>query len=598
MARRILVLIGLAILNTSLVAEDQPSNRQALFGDLHVHTRLSFDAWGFGVRTSPDDAYRFAKGEAIDHPSGYTIQLDRPLDFYAVTDHGMYLGVLDAAANPDHPMSQREGAENIKVEMSYIERRQTYGENFAFARENPDEEVQKSAWRRIIDAAEQHNDPGKLTTFIAYEFTSSIGGNLHRNVIFAGSNAPEKPFSRLDSPNPEDLWRWMDEQRGSGIELIAIPHNANKSNGRMFETTTFDGEPLTAEYADFRMRNEPLVEVTQVKGTSETHPFLSPEDEWAGFEITYYRVASWLLSQPSGSYVRDAYKKGLAMQNDYGFNPYRFGLVGASDSHNAGFLFEEENYIGKIGQFDGLPVHRGSVPVTPASDEAPAAYARNYFGRWSSAGLAAVWAEENTRESIFSAFRRKETFATSGPRIRVRLFAGYGLPEDLNSPDLLDDAYEGGVPMGGDLALREEGVPSLLAWAAADPRGAPLARLQIVKVWVEGNDQKEAVYDVACSDGLEVDAETNRCPENGAEVNLEDCSITEGVGAATLLTRWEDPDFANDQRAAYYLRALENPTCRWSTWDAIRADVSPRPDLPRTLSERAWSSPIWFEPSD
>ena len=597
MPRASLTYFTLLLVTGSLLAEEQPSSTQALFGDLHVHTRLSFDAWGFGVRTTPDDAYRFAKGEAIDHPSGYTIQLDRPLDFYAVTDHAMYLGILDAAANPDHPVSQREGADAVKEEMTYAERRSNYGQNFAFARENPDTEVQKSAWQRIIEATERHNDPGTLTTFIAYEFTSSVGGNLHRNVIFAGSEVPDQPFSRLDSPNPEDLWSWMDEQRENGIELLAIPHNANKSNGRMFETTTFDGEPLTAEYADFRMRNEPLVEVAQVKGTSETHPFLSPEDEWAGFEITYYRVASWLLSQPSGSYVRDAYKKGLAMEAEHGFNPYRFGLVGASDTHNSGFQFEEERYIGKIGQFDGIPANRGSVPITPVSEEAPAAYARNYFGRWSSAGLAAVWAEENTRESIYSAFRRKETFATSGPRIRVRLFAGYDLPDDLESPDLLDAAYAGGVPMGGDLALRAEGVPSILAWAEADPRGALLARLQVVKVWLDGDDQKEAVYDVACSDGLEVDPETNRCPENGAEVNLEDCSITEDLGAATLLTRWEDPGFQANQRAAYYIRALENPTCRWSTWDAIRAGVSPRPDLPRTLRERAWSSPIWFEPS-
>ena len=597
MARRLCVVLTFVMLNLTLVAEDRPSTKQALFGDLHVHTRLSFDAWGFGVRTSPDDAYRFAKGEAIDHPSGYPIQLDRPLDFYAVTDHAMYLGLLEAAANPEHPVSKLEGAEAIKDEMSYTEQRSTYGQNFAFARENPNTEVLKSSWERVIDAAERHNEPGKLTTFIAYEFTSSVGGNLHRNVIFAGSNAPEQPFSRLDSPNPEDLWQWMDEQRAKGIDLIAIPHNANKSNGRMFETTTFSGEPITSEYADFRMRNEPLVEVTQVKGTSETHPFLSPEDEWAGFEITYYRVASWLLSQPSGSYVRDAYKKGLAMQDNSGFNPYRFGLVGASDSHNSGFQFEEERYIGKIGQFDGLPKRRGSIPVTPASDESPAAYARNYFGRWSAAGLAGVWAEENTRQSIFAAFRRKETFATSGPRIRVRLFAGYDLTADLDSPELLENAYQSGVPMGGDLALREDGTPSLLAWAAADPNGAPLARLQIIKVWVEDGRQNEAVYDVACSDDLTVDPETHRCPDNGAEVNLEDCSITEGLGATTLLTRWTDPDFNADQRAAYYLRALENPTCRWSTWDAIRAGVSPRPDLPRTLRERAWSSPIWFNPS-
>ena len=592
-----LACIATLVFNVSLFGDGQPANREALFGDLHVHTRLSVDAWGFGVRTSPDDAYRFAKGEAIDHPSGYKIQLDRPLDFYAVTDHAMFLGLLDAAADKEHPISKREGAEGIREEISYAENRVAYAQNFAFARENRDEGVVKSAWSRIIEAAERHNNPGNLTTFIAYEYTSSFGGNLHRNVIFSGSDAPNKPFSFLDSHNPEDLWNWMDEQRENGIELLAIPHNANKSNGRMFETTTFDGNPLTAEYADQRMRNEPLVEVTQVKGTSETHPFLSPEDEWAGFEITYYRVASWLLSQPSGSYVRDAYKKGLAMQSEFGFNPYRFGLVGASDTHNSGFQFEEERYTGKIGQFDGTPVNRGSVPVTRATLDAPAGYARNYFGRWSAAGLAAVWAEENTRESIFDAFQRKETFGTSGPRMRVRLFAGYDLPEDLSSPDLLEVAYEGGVPMGSDLELQDEGVPSVLAWANADPQGAKLARLQIVKVWVDGSEQKEAVYDIACSDELEVDPETNRCPDNGAEVNLEDCSITQGVGASSMLASWQDPEFNPNERAAYYLRVLENPTCRWSTWDAIRAGVTPRQDLPRVLRERAWSSPIWLVPS-
>ena len=570
--------------------------RQALFGDLHVHTRLSIDAWGFGVRTYPDDAYRFAKGEAIDHPSGYAIQLDRPLDFYAVTDHAGLLGVMHAAADPEQPLSQAEGAEQFSGEMTFGQRRRLYFQNFAFARENADESSQESAWQRIVEAAERHYEPGKLTTFVAYEYTSGVGGNLHRNVIFADANVPKRPFSRIDSANPEDLWDWMDEQRRQGMTVLAIPHNANKSNGRMFETTTFDGGPLSAEYAQRRMRNEPIVEMTQVKGTSETHPFLSPEDEWAGFEVTAYRTASWALSQPNGSYVRNAYQRGLAMQAESGFNPYRFGLVGASDTHNSGGSFDESTFTGKIGVFDGTPVTRGSVPIATATEDAPPAYARNYFGNWSASGLAGVWAEENTRQAIFAAFQRKETFATSGPRIRVRFFAGYDLPEDLHAADLADEAYRGGVPMGGDLVLRDDGSPAFLAWATADPLGTRLQRLQVVKVWVEDRKKHERVFDIACSDGLLVDPATHRCPDNGATVELSDCSTTLDAGATSLQARWKDPGFRPDQRAAYYVRALENPTCRWSTWDAVKAGVRHRPDLPATLQERAWSSPIWFEP--
>lgn len=589
------ILFAVSWLAAAIVA-NADAERQALFGDLHVHTRLSIDAWGFGVRTYPDDAYRFAKGEAIDHPGGYPIQLDRPLDFYAVTDHAYMLGIMNAAADPQHPLSEVDGAEALSGDMTFSQRRRMYRQNYAFAQANQNESALENAWRRIVDAAERHYEPGRLTTFVAYEYTSAVGGNLHRNVVFADANVPKRPFSLIDSPNPEDLWHWMDEQRQQGISVLAIPHNANKSNGRMFETTMFDGSPLTRDYAQMRMRNEPIVEVTQVKGTSETHPFLSPEDEWAGFEITAYRTGSWALSQPEGSYVRNAYQRGLAMQAEHGFNPYRFGLVGATDTHNAGGGFDESNFTGKIGVFDGTPITRGSVPIAAATEDAPPAYARNYYGKWSASGLAGVWAEENTRESVFAAFQRKETFATSGPRIRVRFFAGYDLPDDLDDANLAAAAYRGGVPMGGDLMLRDRGNPAFLTWATADPKGTRLQRLQIIKVWFEDGTNHERVFDVACSDGLTVDPATHRCPDNGATVELSDCSITPDVGATSLQARWEDPGFRADRRAAYYVRVLENPTCRWSTWDAVKAGVRQRPDLPATIQERAWSSPIWFEP--
>ncbi len=271
------------------------AERQALFGDLHIHTRLSTDAWGFGTRTSPDDAYRFAKGESIPHPAGYDIQLPRPLDFYAVTDHGEFLGMMSATADPDHPLSKVEGAEQFSGEMTYAERLGRYRLNWTHADANRDLGVIASAWRQTVEAAERHYEPGVLTTFAAYEYTSGVGGNLHRNVFFLGSDVPERPFSRIESPNPEDLWAWMDGLRETGIDVIAIPHNSNGSNGRMFEMSTFAGEPLDSTYAEVRMRNEPLVEITQVKGTSDTHPFLSPDDEWADFEISPYRIARWAM---------------------------------------------------------------------------------------------------------------------------------------------------------------------------------------------------------------------------------------------------------------------------------------------------------------
>jgi len=618
--------------NETFTLRTPPSpERRAYFGDLHVHTTYSFDAFAFGTLATPHDAYRYARGEAILHPAGFEVQLRQPLDFYAVTDHAMFLGVVRAAADTTTEFSKLPLAEplhdlnapNNRGLLSLPRRIQ------AFASFLPDAitgirdgsidreavlDITRAAWRDTVDAAELFNEPGRFTTFIAYEYTSSTDdrGNLHRNVIFKDSvEIPDVPFSRFHSQNPEGLWEWMDGLRERGIESLAIPHNSNGSNGQMFKLVDWAGNPLDDSYAQRRIRNEPLVEITQVKGTSETHPALSTEDEWADFEIMPYRVATMLPSEPAGSYARDALRRGLHLESQGLTNPYQFGFVGASDTHTGAISDDESNFFSKVGLLDANAQLRGSVPL----DTLPALavrfgapelrtevdgkpYLRSATPTYGASGVTGVWAEENTREAIYEAFRRKETFATSGPRIRLRLFAGHGFEEDLlEAQDAVVRAYASGVAMGGELTARSGEAPRFPVWAIADPQSAPLQRLQIVKGWVDGGGETfEKVYDVACSDGAAVDPTTHRCPDNGARVDLSDCSISAGVGASELRAVWRDPAFDPSQRAFYYARVLENPTCRWSTWDALRAGVAPRSDLPETLQERAWSSPIHYLP--
>ena len=605
-------LLTLGVLILLAAATTNAADRQALFGDLHVHTRFSFDAYIFNVRTTPDDAYRYAKGEPLVHAYGYPIRLrGAPLDFMAVTDHATYMGVLHAMGDENHRLSKTDIAqalisEDIGVVMNAFRQvAQAIITGKADPRlDHPD--VIEETWQKEIAAAERHNQPGKFTTFVGYEYTSAPPFNLHRNVIFKSSAAPQKPFAATDSLNPEHLWDWMDANRAEGIEAMSIPHNPNWSNGTMFMQRTFEGEPLDAAYAEQRMRNEPLVEMTQVKGTSDTHPLLSPNDEWADFEIfadtplIYQNLGDGnpITISVKGSYVRDALLTGLAYEDRDGFNPYRFGLIGSSDTHNAGAPYEEQHYYSKTGVNDGLPQRRGSVPPDGVEDwETYAALPADkkpapYLGEWGAAGLAGVWAEENTRDAIYEAFRRKETFATSGTRIRVRLFAGY----DLDPAESDADHYAGGVPMGSDLLLQAEGAPTFLAWATRDPQSAWLQRLQIVKGWIEEGEPREQVFDVACSDGGAPDPGTHRCPPNDAAVDLTTCEIDFTKGAAELRASWQDPTFDANQRAFYYVRVLENPTCRWSTWDALRAGIAPNPQFPLTIQERAWSSPIWAVP--
>ena len=576
--------------------------RNAYFGDLHTHTNYSFDAFLNGTRNTPDDAYRYAQGEALTHPAGFEIQLDRPLDFYAVTDHAAMLGMLRASQDPTQAVSQHPDAATVERIVSGALAGEDRAAAYASIRAHTlglrdgwlDETVVRSAWQDIIEAAERHYDPGRFTTFIGYEFTGSPENqNLHRNVIYRGNQVPDMPLSRIDTFNPEELWAWMDRNREAGMEALAIPHNSNGSNGLMFKLETYDGAPLDAGYAEVRTRNEPLVEITQTKGTSDTHPALSPNDEWADFEIRPYRIGGGLTpSQPNGSYVREAYLNGLRLEQEQGFNPFRFGLIGSTDNHTGASFTREEDYFTPRGR----PQPGISVPLeTQRADGSRYAGGAGVLN--GASGLAGVWAEENTRESIFDAFRRKETFATTGPRMRVRFFAGYDYPDDVTAdPEMVAAAYASGVAMGGELVAPGDRTPRFLVWAIGDATSAPLQRAQVVKGWMENGAPKERVYDVACSDGLAVDPATHRCPASDATVDLSDCSISDDTGAAELLTLWTDPDFDASQRALYYVRVLENPTCRWTTWDAVRAGVEPRPDTPATLQERAWSSPIWVTP--
>ena len=626
------------------------SSRVPLFGDLHVHTKYSFDAYIFGTLASPDDAYEFAKGAPLRHPAGFDMQLKRPLDFYGVTDHGTFLGQVEEAATPgtvyyEAPSSIQvrdiNSVENLNLS-TFDARRQAFGgfllKTTTALREGKldiryVDKVSRTAWADIVAAAERHNDPGKFTTFIGFEYTASTPdmGNLHRNVIFRGdgNRIPSVPYGRANSNSPEGLWNWMDRLREDGIESMAIPHNSNGSGGNMFALVDSNDKPFTKEYSDLRSRNEPIVEITQVKGTSDTHPALSKNDEWADFEIMPYKVATLEYSEPKGSYVRDAFLEGLRLEIQKGFNPYKFGLIGSSDTHTGASSQDESNFYSKIGLLDSTPEMRGSIPINNSfSEENPSAaeggcfeisqptedgvveycvtaqevngeiYMNSSSITWGASGLAGVWAEENTRESIYNALRRKESFATSGPRMTIRFFAGFDLDNTkLNDIDLVEHLYANGKSMGSDLDGIAKQTPLFFVWAVRDSYSAPLQRIQIIKGFVDasGNPQEE-VFDVTCSDGGTPDLISHRCPDNNAKVDISNCTFSQDIGATELKSFWSDPTFKVDQRAFYYVRALENPTCRWSTWDAIRNNLDPRSDMPKTIQERVWSSPIHYIP--
>lgn len=576
--------------------------RNLLWGDLHIHTSLSTDAFSSGTRSLPDQAYIFAKGGEIEHALGYGIQLHRPLDFAAVTDHAEYLGVL-RDLDPDSPIKTRGLRQRLledgRLSNTLMFVRTMMGYTVNVEGGESDSAVSDKAWQMVVDSAERHNDPGRFTTFVGFEWTSMPGSkNLHRNVVFRSARVPAKPFSALDSEDPRELWRWLDEQRQGGMDGLSIPHNGNASGGRMYDSVAFDGSAMDADYAALRNRNEPISEIFQGKGASETHPQLSPEDPFADFELYDRLLSSKLIpSEPRGSYSRWALASGLARRQSEGFNPFEFGVIGSSDSHNASTPHEEDNYDGK------LPVVDGSASLRLGKSVAlPEKYLVGK--KWSSAGLAAVWAESNTREAIFKALKRRETYATSGPRIRLRFFAGWDYPADLlDRDDVLAVADEGGVPMGGVLKPAATGPvssshalsPVFAVWAMKDPRSGNLDRLQIIKVWVNhSGDSEEAIFNVALSDQRRPDPLSGRVNEVGNTVNAATATYTNSIGDTQLRALWRDPDFDPSRPAAYYARAIEIPTPRWSTYDAALLKVAP--PAPVSIQERAVSSAIWYTP--
>jgi hypothetical protein len=574
--------------------------RNAYFGDTHVHTSWSPDAFTANVRVTPDDAYHYAMGDSIPHTgTGYVRLHSGPLDFYAVTDHSEYMGVLPGMLDSTNPISRHPIAIAMRSSDPATQGKATLQVIGSIMgkpiKEFMDPAVSRAMWKRIQETAERYNKPGTFTTFIGYEWTSNPDGrNLHRNVLFRGTKVTDVPFTSFDSRRPEDLWRYMDAARATGIQLLAIPHNSNYSDGMMFPDANSDGRPIDRAYAESRSRNEPLVEIAQIKGWSETHPALSPNDEWAGAEISDFLIAGektgTLHGKPSGSYVREALRTGLAVQARTGVNPFKYGVVGSSDTHNAGAPYEEQFYFGKLGREDGTPEARlgNTAPIG------------NMIRSWGAAGLAGVWAEENTRESIFDAMARKETFGTTGPRMRVRFFGGWSYTAaDAAATDMVQRGYKGGVAMGSDLPAHPgTGAPTFMLWAARDPNSAPLQRMQIVKGWIDASGKThEQVIDVACANGARPAAGTNRCPADGATVDTKTCAISQNTGNAELAAYWTDASFDAAHSAFYYVRVLEEPTCRWSTWESIRTRLPVPAGVPLTLQERAYTSPIWYTPA-
>jgi hypothetical protein len=584
------------------VSGAEPKARQVLYGAVHVHTNNSFDAFTNGTVSRPEDAYAWAKGEAIQgNKAGLKLKIRTPLDFYAVSDHAEMMGTFPLMEDPNHALSKHPMAKRVLSD-DQNEAMQAFAEVLReFSSGNPDPaftdpEVSRSVWRDIVATADAHYAPGSFTTFPAFEWTSNPSmQNLHRVVLFRDSKVvPDLAYSALDSEHPEDLWKWMDAQRRAGSTLLAIPHNANASDGLMFSLVDSAGKPLDAAYAEARMANEPLYEITQIKGTSETHPELSPNDEFAGFELWDYTLSadSKRPTHRQGSYARRALLDGLTLAREGKGNPFEFGFIGDTDTHNAAASNEEDNYSGKFA-FETNPAHRlNGVDGQPEPQ-------KQQVREFSSAGLAGVWAEENTRESIYDAMLRRETFGTTGTHVQVRVFGGWDFTAaDLASADWAAAGYARGVPMGGELPAAPSGAsPSFVIRAAKDPKSGNLDRVQVVKGWVDATGAShEKVHDVVWSDGRERDAATGALPPVVSTVDAAKATYTNDIGAPELAGVWVDPDFDPKSHAFYYVRVLEIPTPRWSTRDAVALGVPVPAGLPVSLQERAWSSPIWYTP--
>lgn len=584
------------------------------FGDTHLHTGFSFDAGAFGARLNPRDAYRFARGEEITSSTGLQVKLARPLDFLVVADHsdnmGFFLDLL--AGKPSvlaDPMGRKwydmiQGGKGAQAAIEIITSfsQGTYPKALMYL---PGTSAYRSAWSETIKAAEAANESGRFTAFIGYEWTSNTGGNnLHRNVIFrdgADKASRVEPYTTLKpmgSDNPRDLWKWMQVyEEKTGGRVLAIAHNGNLSNGLMFPTIeSFTGRPIDRAYAESRIRWEPLYEATQMKGDSEAHPFLSPNDEFADYET--WDKGNLDLSAPKQKsmlefeYARSALKNGLKHEQRLGVNPYKFGLIGSTDSHTGLATADEDNFFGKTSAHEPNPER-----VTHPFVKVPGGVIMGW--EMTASGYAAVWATENTREAIWDAMERRETYATTGPRMIVRLFGGFDFePADAQTRSPAIAGYTKGVPMGGDLSDAPAGkAPTFLVAALKDPIGANLDRIQIVKGWLDAKEEvREKVYDVVWSGNRKPGA-NGKLPPVGNTVDVTNATWTNTIGATELITVWKDPAFDPKQRAFYYARVLEIPTPRWTAYDAKYFGLKNLdPKIPMTTQERAYTSPIWYTP--
>jgi len=599
--------------STGQTANNEPApppnpDRNAYFGDEHIHTSWSVDAWLMGNRlTGPDDALKYAQGQSIKHPMGYDIKIDTPMDFMGVTDHSEYVGITSEANTPGTAVSKMPEAKPLILkdpnDQAEIQKTFTYLVNLmagAPVKAFMSPAVAGSIWKKNVAIADANNHPGKFTAFCAYEWTSMPNfRNLHRNIFFRDcTHIPEMPYSALDSAHPEDLWSWMDTQRKAGNTLLAISHNANLSDGWMYpvDLDSF-GRPIDAAWATSRDRNERLVEIKQIKGQSETHPLLSPNDEFASYEL----FQDALLGQPAtggrinhiqGSFARQAYKDGITMQDVRGYNPYKFGMAGGSDSHNTGSPYRQDNFYGGHVQIDGT-VDRRFAGVQ--------AFGTMDVRLENPGGLTGVWAEENTRASLFDAMYRKETFGVSGPHIKVRLFGSWSYNKDiLKAKDWVHQSYANGVPMGADLQAMPSGkgvAPTFVVWGVKDPTSGNLDRIQIIKGWTKSGQSFEKIYDVAWSGDRKPNKWSGRVPAIKSTVDLEKATYTNDVGSTELSTVWSDPEFDASLHAFYYARVLEIPTPRWTLIQAVKAGLTPPDVVPLTGQERAWTSPIWYTPS-
>jgi len=585
------------------------------WGDTHLHTGMSMDAGAFGARLMPDDAYRFAKGEELTSSTGLPVKLSRPLDFLVVADHSDNMGffpklhggdpamLADPTGRRWYDMVMAGGQKGVEAAVEII----VAFSNDAFPpalASVPGSAAYRSAWEVAIKAAEGHNDPGDFTAFIGYEWTSNTSGNnLHRVVIYRDDGhkaSVVEPYTTLPpqgSDDPRDLWKWMQRYEDkTGGRILAIAHNGNLSNGIMFpRVESFGRKGADRRYAETRARWEPLYEATQIKGDGETHPFLSPDDEFADYET--WDQGNLDLSVPKQDemlefeYARSGLGIGLQIGSRVGINPYKFGMIGSTDSHTALATAEEDNFFGK---------HSGAEPSPKRWEHPMAKLGDLEYAGWSmvSSGLAAVWASENTREALFDAMMRKETYATTGPRMLVRFFGGWDfVAADARSRLPGDAGYAKGVPMGGDLLGDPAGrSPSFLVASLKDPLSGNLDRIQIVKVWLEGKQRREKVYDVVAS-GDRVPGADGKLPPVGNTVDVASATWTNTIGAPELGAVWTDPDFDPGQPAAYYTRVLEIPTPRWTAYEAKRFGVTMASKVPMVTQERAYTSPIWYTPA-